>query len=123
MPRPRSLTIAAIIAIGFGLLTIASGTQALMAMPEGVVPFVLQFNFAAGFAYVAAGIGLWRQAGWAAWFALLITLATAAVFAAFLWHVGQGGAWMDRTMGAMLLRMMVWAGITFVAFRHSWRLP
>ena len=117
MTRPRSLTIAAVIAIGFGLLTIVSGWRALMAPPEGVVPFVLQFNFAAGFAYVLAGVGLWRGAGWAAWLAALIALATAAVFAGFLWHVGQGGAWMGRTMGAMGLRAVVWVAIALVAFR------
>lgn len=57
------------------------------------VPFVLWFNFAAGFAYVLAGIGLWRGAGWAPMLAIAIATATVAVFAAFLWHVGAGGAW------------------------------
>ena len=118
MPRSTPITVAAIIAIIFGLLTIVSGWRALMMPPEGVVPFVLQFNFAAGFAYVLAGVGLWRRAEWAAWLAALIALTTAAVFVAFLWHVGQGGAWMGRTMGAMGLRTAVWAGIAIVALRH-----
>ena len=31
------------------------------------VPFVLWFNFLAGFAYIVAGVGLWMRRRWAAW--------------------------------------------------------
>ena len=56
--RTRSLTVAAIIAVIFGLLTIVSGGRALFGGADmgAVVPFVLWFNFLAGFAYVAAGL-------------------------------------------------------------------
>lgn len=84
-----------------------------------MVPFVLWFNYIAGFAYVAAGIGLWRSSGWAAWLAGAIALATAAVFLGFLWHVAQGGGWMGRTMGAMTLRIAVWSAITIIALRRG----
>ncbi len=117
--RPLSLTIAATVAIVFGALTIAAGGRALFGGADmgAVVPFVLWFNFLAGFAYVAAGFGLWRGAGWARGLALVIAVATAAVFAAFLWHVVQGGAHETRTMGAMTLRTVVWAVIAAVAIR------
>ncbi len=48
--RPRSLTVVAIIAITFGLLTIVSGARALFGGADmgAVVPFVLWFNFLAG---------------------------------------------------------------------------
>ena len=82
-----------------------------------VVPFVLWFNFVAGFAYVLAGIGLLRGAGWAPLLSLAIATATVAVFAAFLWHVGAGGAWEARTMGAMILRSAIWIAIAAFAFR------
>ena len=82
-----------------------------------VVPFVLWFNFAAGFAYVLAGIGLWRSAGWAPALAIAIAAATAAVFAALLWHVGSGGPYETRTMAAMILRLGVWIAIAAVAAR------
>lgn len=92
--RPRPLTIAATVAMVFGLLTVISGGRALFGGVDmgAVVPFVLWFNFAAGFAYVLAGIGLWRGTQWALGLSLAIALATAAVFAAFLWQVGTGGA-------------------------------
>ena len=51
------------------------------------VPFVLWFNFLAGFAYIVAGAGLflWRQ--WAVKLSLFIALATLLVFAAFGIHI------------------------------------
>ena len=117
--RPRSLTIAAAVAVVFGLLTIVSGGRALFGGVDmgAVVPFVLWFNFVAGFAYVLAGIGLWRGMNWAPVLALTIAATTAAVFAAFLWHVGAGGAWEARTMGAMILRTGVWTIIAALALR------
>jgi hypothetical protein len=83
--RPRSQTVAAAVAVIFGLLTIVSGGRALFGGVDmgAVVPFVLWFNFVAGFAYVLAGIGLLRGAGWAPLLSLAIATATVAVFAAF----------------------------------------
>jgi len=63
--RSRTLTITAAVATVFGLLTIVSGGRALFGGVDmgAAVPFVLWFNFLAGFAYVLAGIGLWRGGG------------------------------------------------------------
>ncbi|MCC7320781.1 MAG: hypothetical protein IT542_07365 [Rubellimicrobium sp.] len=117
--RTRIITIAAAVAVVFGILTIVSGARALFGPgdPGAAVPFVLWFNFVAGFAYVLAGIGLWLGARWAPALALVIAVATVAVFAAFLWHVTQGDPWMGRTMGAMVLRAGVWIWIALVARR------
>lgn len=122
--RPLSLAIAAIVAVVFGLLSIASGGKALFGGAEmgAVVPYVLWFNFLAGFAYVLAGIGLWLGSRWAPMLALAVALATAGVFLAFLLHVWRGGPWMGRTMGAMGLRTGVWAVIAAIALRHRRRL-
>ncbi len=119
--RPLALTLAAAIAVVFGALTIFAGGRALFGGADmgAVVPYVLWFNFLAGFAYVAAGLGLWRGAGWARGLSLAIAVATAAVFAAFLWHVAQGGAHEARTTAAMTLRTLVWAAIAAVAFRSG----
>lgn len=117
--RPPILTIVALVAVVFGLLTIASGGRALFGGADmgAVVPFVLRFNFAAGFAYVLAGIGLWRGSNWARALSFGIAAATAAVFAVFLWHVGQGGAYESRTMVAMGLRLAVWIAIATISGR------
>lgn len=70
--RPPVIWIAVLLAVAFGLLTIKSGGSVLFV--DGVarqnagnyVPFVLWFNFLAGFAYVAAGLGVLGRQRWAA---------------------------------------------------------
>ena len=118
-PRTRSVTAAAIVAVIFGLLTIFSGGRALFGGAEmgAVVPVVLWFNFLAGFAYVVAGLGLWYRTSWAASLSIFIALATAAVFATFLWTVWSGTPYEARTMGAMGLRLATWVAISIVAVR------
>ncbi len=121
--RPLALTVAALVAVVFGIMTVVSGGRALFGGVDmgAVVPFVLRFNFAAGFAYMLAGVGLWRGAFWAPALSAGIALATAAVFAAFLWHVWHGGAYEARTMGAMPLRLVVWIVIAAIAIKRGLR--
>jgi hypothetical protein len=115
--------IAALIAIGFGLLTIRSGATVLFGSEEArraagsyLAPLVW-FNFLAGFAYVAAGAGLWLRQRWGVLVALGIALATAFAFGTFGVHVAGGGAYEIRTVWAMLLRMALWVVIAFFAWR------
>lgn len=113
----------AVIAVGFGLLTIKEGGAVLFfdgparAAAGNYVPFVLWFNFLAGFAYVIAGIGLWVRRRWAVALAVVIAAATALTFVAFGAYVYFGGAWEQRTLMAMSLRTLVWAAIAMVAWR------
>jgi hypothetical protein len=126
--RPQHTTwsrLLCLLAIGFGLLTLREGGAVLFIdgaarqAAGDYVPFVLWFNFLAGFAYIAAGVGLWLRRRWAAWLALAIAAATALVFLAFGVHVLLGGAWEQRTAAAMTLRTLVWAGIAAMAWRRS----
>jgi hypothetical protein len=118
-----ALLIAAIVAIGFGALTIASGGRALFGSVEAraavgnAVPFVLWFNFLAGFAYVVAGAGLLFREKWAAWLSSAIALATVLVFGAFAIHVMGGGAYEVRTVYAMILRAAVWITIAALSVK------
>ncbi len=112
------------LAIVFGLMTILSGSQALFLGPArggpdlgNVVLPVLWFNFLAGFAYTAAGIGLWRARRWAAQLALALVAATALLFAWLGLHIAGGGAFEMRTVAAMTLRTGFWAAVAFVAWR------
>jgi hypothetical protein len=113
-----------LVAIGFGLLTIKeggmtlSGDEAAVTAAGNYVPFVLWFNFVAGFAYVIAGAGLWMQQRWAVWLAIAIVAATALVFAAFGAHVISGGLYEKRTVIAMSLRTLVWLVIATIAWRR-----
>jgi hypothetical protein len=122
-PAVRSLTIAAAVAILFGALTVLSGGRALFGGAEAraavgnAVPFVLWFNFMAGFAYIAAGITLFLRRRAAVVLSLGILAATVLVFLAFGIHVMLGNAYEMRTVGAMILRISVWAVLSVVALR------
>lgn len=117
----RAISLAA---IGFGLLTIKeggmtlSGDAAALKAAGNYVPFVLWFNFVAGFAYVIAGAGLWMQQRWAMWLAIAIAAATALTFAAFGTHVFSGGLYEKRTVIAMSMRTLVWVAIAAIAWRR-----
>ena len=117
--KARIRRIAGGVAIVFGLMTLASGGSTLLGGLEmgAVVPFVLWFNTAAGVAYVAAGLGLWRGRRWAFPLSFAIFAATLFVFAGFGLHVAQGGAFEMRTVFAMALRSAVWGVISLVARR------
>ena len=127
--RQRGFWIWAIslVAVGFGLLTIKEGGMVLFgdaaarSAAGNYVPFVLWFNFVAGFAYVIAGAGLWMQQRWAAWLAVAIAAATALTFAAFGAHVYSGGAYEQRTVIAMSLRTLTWVAIAAIAWRRLLR--
>lgn len=115
----------ATLAILFGLLTIYAGGKALFggqtaqAAVGNVVPFVLWFNFVAGFAYVAAGIGLWKQADWSTVIAAMIAVTTIFVFAAFGIHVLSGAPYEMRTVGALALRSLFWIAVAVFGWRLS----
>lgn len=118
---PKLLYILGAVALIFGVATVFSGGQVLFGPEEkriaagAYVPFVLWFNFLAGFAYIAAAIGLFRRARWGAHLAMLIAGTTALTFAAFGVHILMDGAFETRTVGAMALRTGVWFIIACVS--------
>ena len=121
--RSIGIWIITVIAVVFGLLTIKSGGSVLFV--DGTfredagnyVPFVVWFNFLAGFAYLTAGGGLWMQKPWAVWISIFIVVATLAVFAILGIHILKGGMYEVRTIAAMSLRTVVWALIAMFAYR------
>lgn len=121
--KSRGAVIAGGVAVIFGALTIVSGGRVLFgdtaarAAAGAVVPFVLWFNFSAGFAYLAAGSGLILRRRWATPLSVAIAAATVVVFAAFGLHIWRGGAFEMRTLGAMALRSLVWIAIAITALR------
>ena len=115
--------IAGAAAIAFGLLTLISGGSALFGAVDmgAVVPFVLWFNFLAGFAYVIGGLLLMTGHRLALPVALTILIATATVFAVLGWRVFAGDAFEMRTVGAMTLRTFFWAAMVWVAMKARGR--
>ncbi len=115
----------AVVAGLFGALTLFSGGMALFGPPEAqkaagnAVPFVLQFNFLAGFAYLAGAAALWFRHPLARPLALTIAVATLAVFAVFLVAVFNGTPFEPRTVGAMVLRSGFWLTIGLMLGRTT----
>ena len=120
--QPRLKAIAAL-AMVFGAVTVVSGGTVLFG-PEAAedmagqfVPFVVWFNFGAGFAYIAAGLAIWVGHRWALGISVAIAIATAVVAVGFAFWVLQGGAFEMRTVGALALRFAVWVAIAVTVFR------
>ena len=117
-----------LVAVAFGLLTLKEGgtvlfgDEAARAAAGNYVPFVLWFNFLAGFAYIVAGAGLWLQQRWAVWLSAAIAAATALTLVAFGLHIYSGGAFELRTVIAMTVRILVWVTITAIAWHGLWRM-
>ena len=110
-----ALRIGALIAVVFGAATVYAGGNVLFgsggATAGSYVPFVVWFNFLAGFAYIGAGIGIWLARPWARPLAAWLAILTAVVFAAFGAYVAMGGAYELRTVVAMTIRTLLWTGI------------
>lgn len=127
--HPLVFKIMSIIAILFGLVTLKSGGMVLFTSGEAhlaagnYVPFVLWFNFIAGFFYITAGSGLWFQRIWATNLALIIALLTIFFFVALGLHIYSGGAYETRTVGAMSMRSIIWSGIALITFIIKKRAP
>ncbi|MBF0444525.1 MAG: hypothetical protein HQL68_02985 [Magnetococcales bacterium] len=124
--RPRLALISAVIAVMFGLLTIKSGGAVLFIDGEARLaagnysPFVLWFNFLAGFAYIIAGVGIYFWRVWAIYLAIIIALATMLVFAIFGITIYFGASYEVRTIGALSLRSVVWIIIGLTTFK-AWK--
>lgn len=120
-----ALRVAAVVAVLFGAATVWSGGNVLFgsgAKAAGnYVPFIVWFNFLAGFAYIAAGVGIWRGRTWAAALAAALAVLTALAFAAFGAYVAMGGAFEMRTVAAMTLRTVLWAAIAALLMRTAAR--
>jgi hypothetical protein len=113
-----------LLAFVFGLLTVKSGGSVLFFDGEArqaagnYVPFVLWFNFLAGFVYLVTAISLWLMRPWAAWLSLLLAGSTLVVFAALGLYILNGGEYEMRTVAAMALRSGVWLVISVFTWRR-----
>jgi hypothetical protein len=112
------------VAILFGIMTIKSGGQVLFGEESyriaagNYVSFVVWFNFLAGFAYVAAGLGILFYKPWSKLLAMLIAGSSLLIFSVLGVHIFTDGAYEVRTIVAMTLRSIVWIGIMIFLFRN-----
>ena len=129
MNANRIVNWVAIAAIVFGVVTVLTGGRALFGSLESradfgnVVPFVLWFNFLAGFVYIVAGVGLLLCRHWAVYTSLFVAVSTILVFVAFGVHVIGGGAFERRTVFALTIRSLFWIAVTIVSIRAMKKTP
>lgn len=122
--RSIAIWVITIVAFMFGMLTIKSGGSVLFIdgadrqAAGNYVPFVLWFNFLAGFVYIVAGAGLWLKKQWAAKLSVLIVVATLIVYAILGLYILGGGLYEMRTVIAMSFRSIIWAFIAIFAYRE-----
>ncbi len=124
--RPMMITVLAIIAVAFGALTLFSGgrnlfDETVIATAGNTIPFVLWFNFLAGFAYIFAGYLLWQWKLCGVRLSAVIAGATLLVFLAMGIYIVQfDGLYNGKTVGAMVVRSSVWLAIAVLA-RGYWQ--
>lgn len=125
--RNISIWAFSLLAFVFGLLTLKSGGSVLFIDGEArqaaghYVPFVLWFNFIAGFIYLVTAIALWLMRPWSAWLSLFLAASTLVIFAALGLYILNGGEYETRTVAAMTLRSGIWIAIAAFTWRRFLR--
>jgi hypothetical protein len=119
----RGLKIAAVLGLVFGIVTVLSSGNVLFGSDKArelvgdFIPFVVWFNFCAGFVYITTAAGIWLNKRWAFYWSLLIVATTALAALIFGLLVMQGSAFEMRTVGALALRVGFWSAIAFALYR------
>ena len=126
--RSVGIWLFSLLAFIFGLMTLKSGGSVLFIDGEArlaaghYVPFVLWFNFCAGFLYLITAFAIWLMRPWAAWLSIFLALTTIAIFAALGLYIFNGGEYEMRTVAAMTLRSTVWIIIAAFTWNRFLRL-
>lgn len=125
IPLPVWKKTLGIIAVLFAALTLFKSGQILFG-PQSArdavgdfVPFVVQFNFVAGFAYLLAGIGIFLGRRWALGLSALIAIATLVTTVFFARHLLAGGAFEMQTVGALGIRSLFWIVVSLILWRKG----
>ncbi|MCC7442698.1 MAG: hypothetical protein IT285_13770 [Bdellovibrionales bacterium] len=112
----------------FGAMTLKEGGTVLFVdgadrqAAGNYVPWVLWFNFLTGFAFIAAGLGMWRKKKWVTRLTPLMAAMSVVVLISFLLWVATGGSHETRTLVAMPLRTVIWLGLAFWSVRFKGRI-
>jgi len=120
MQRARPQRALALLAIVFGLVTLAAGGSALLGLRDpGYTVFMplLTYNAIMGLAYVATGVAGWNSAAAARNGAWLIFLANAVMLGVVVWFHFTSDEVAMQSVGAMSFRTALWLGL-FLGFRR-----
>lgn len=110
------------ILIVFALVTIFMSSAVLLdwfgirANQGNYVPFVVKTNLTAGFLYLIAAYGFINSKSWSSWAMLSVALLLFYALALFYLHMHSGGLYEDRTLFALIFRIiftLVFAGLLY----------
>jgi len=107
------LKVTAIIITLFALITLFMSTSVIFDLfgireKEGnYVLFVVISNFIAGFMYLFSAYGLFSEKKWATKLLLITTTILVVSFIGLLFHVNSGGIYEQKTIKAMLSRIVI----------------
>lgn len=123
--RPLWLKILSGFVVLFGIMTLFEGGKVLFtetgrASAGNFVPFVIWFNWIAGFFYITTGIALFRMKSCAKKVATLIAVGSSIVLIALIVHIQSGGLYETRTIFAMSFRTIVWISIAAIAWKSKY---
>lgn len=107
--RLRARQLAAVVAILFGIVSVAAGWSVLAGRDPGYQVYrpLVVFNTAMGLAYIATGVSAWRRASGDRVAAAVIVLANALMLAYIVVMMRAGTAAVD-SIRAMIFRTAVW---------------
>lgn len=121
-PHARLHRLVVVTAAAFGLLSLVAGGRVLLGLgaPDHVVVRpILVYNTLMGVVYVLGAMLLARDLSRGRIAAAVVAGANFVALLGLVLFRASGGAAANDTMGAMVLRVVVWAGIWFAA---SWML-
>jgi len=100
----------------FGILTLKSGGSVLFIESAreaagNILIEVVWFNFIAGFLYILAAFGTWKDYPWNRKLTLFLFAAYLIMMVYFSAHVLRGGLYETRTALALSFRTLVWGAI------------
>lgn len=108
------------IGVLFGAASVVAGLRVLtgLDLPGYVVlPWLVRYNVAAGLFGVVAGLGVWREARWAAGATAAMAAAHLIVLIVLVAMRTWGTDVANDSLGAMAVRVAIWTGIAVVARR------
>ncbi|GGD28983.1 hypothetical protein GCM10011358_11370 [Sinisalibacter lacisalsi] len=120
-PRSPITGVMALVAAGFGLLTIFAAGAVLFGpgrdLAGATIPFVLWANLILGFGYIAAAVLLFNRSPWAWRLALAIAAATLIAALGFAVEAMRGTQVEPRTAVALGFRVAFWLLVALFARR------
>ena len=115
-------TISAIVLAVFAFLTLFLSSSVIFDWfgirdKEGnYVLFIVWANFICSILYLTAVYGFLKKLRWTFWVLIVALVMLIIAFAALLIHINNGGLYEEKTIGAMIFRMLVTLSFSLIAF-------